>query len=259
MFEHLSTTFSLGHFQAHEERRPTAFQITEGMEYLELITNGQVWYEDEDGTRQLYGRGTLFWHLPGEWTVCDFPRGQAYGCYVVKFYSSTPQRPSGHVTCPEDREGIFSFVERMFQAFHNASPVNPMAVYSMYATLAYHALGPQRIRQPEHPRPLLAVLAYLEKHSNQEVDLRTLAATGGVSEDYLFALFRKHLGTTPHQHLLALRIGQAKQMLAGTDRSIKQVAADCGFNSTEVFYRQFLRHVEITPARYRRLYQPIVK
>ena len=112
-------------------------------------------------------------------------------------------------------------------------------------------LGPQALTQRALPRPVTLALAYLGKHIASDVHIVDVAEAAGVSNDYLHALFRQHLASTPHQELLRLRIARAKQLLAGSTLSIKQIASECGFNSTEVFYRQFANHANTTPALYR--------
>ncbi len=153
-------------------------------------------------------------------------------------------------------EALLAFLQVMFQGQHQSRQPNPMAVYSLYATLAYYALSPQVSDAAAHPRPVQAALAYLEHHACEAPSPGALAAVAGVSEDHLYTLFRRHLGLSPHRHILELRIAKAKQMLAGTETSIKQIAAACGFQSLEVFYRQFRRLTGTTPAQYRRQYLP---
>ena len=257
MLEKLKDIFYLEFFQAREGQPLEPLTIPPNVQYIEVLTNGRVWFEAPGGGRRLYARGTLFWHVAGEQTIHEYPPGEAYGCYAVSFsMAEGAARPVPRVTCPVDAEGLIAFVERMARAHHEAKEPNPMAAASIYATLAFHALGQQAAGGGARPRPLTAALAYLEQHACQEADMETLARIADVSQDYLIYLFRKYLNTTPHQHVLKLRITRARQLLAGTSLAIKQVAVECGFNSTEVFYRQFLRLAGTTPARYRRQFQP---
>ena len=48
-----------------------------------------------------------------------------------------------------------------------------------------------------------------------------------------------------------LRLEAARQMLTGTGRPLKRIAARCGFGSEETMRRVFLRHLAITPGEYR--------
>ena len=81
-----------------------------------------------------------------------------------------------------------------------------------------------------------------------------MADFAGISRPYLFKLFKEELRTSPHQYLLKLRLNMAKRLLAGENFSIKEIAAECGFESLEVFYRQFKASTQTTPADYRKQY-----
>ena len=83
-----------------------------------------------------------------------------------------------------------------------------------------------------------------------------LAAKAGVSESYLYALFSKHLKSSPHQYLLNYRLRLARTRLAGSDDNIKLIAEECGFENLESFYRAFRRASGMPPGEYRRRQQP---
>ena len=100
------------------------------------------------------------------------------------------------------------------------------------------------------------MVQYMEEHYTEMLSAEVLAAAGGVSRPYLFALFREHLHSSPHRWLLRKRLNRARLLLAGGEEPVKFIAAECGFESLEVFYRQFRQNVGIPPAEYRRRYRP---
>ena len=86
--------------------------------------------------------------------------------------------------------------------------------------------------------------------------VRDMALRAGVSEPYLYALFHKHLGVSPHQYLLNYRLRLARIRLAGSDDNIKTISEECGFENLESFYRAFRRTSGMPPGEYRRRQQP---
>ena len=60
-------------------------------------------------------------------------------------------------------------------------------------------------------------------------------------------------GFTPSIYILNLRIERAKKKLLGEDKSISQIAEECGFNDIAYFSRIFKRETKATPSQYRRL------
>ena len=86
-----------------------------------------------------------------------------------------------------------------------------------------------------HPRQLAAGLAQL-----------------GVSRHRLNQLLQAEYGVAPAQYVAALRLGEAKQRLQGTNEPITTIAAAVGFEQTTSFCRFFKAQTGQTPGSYRK-------
>ncbi len=84
------------------------------------------------------------------------------------------------------------------------------------------------------------------------LSLDSIAATAGLSPAHFARRFKASTGEAPHQHLLRLRLARAKRLLRESDRSIAQIAYECGFSHQEHMTRFFGRLTGTTPAAYRR-------
>lgn len=84
-----------------------------------------------------------------------------------------------------------------------------------------------------------------------DLSLPALAARAGMSERSFLRHYRARTGLTPARAVETLRLEAARQMLTGTGRPLKRIAARCGFGSEETMRRVFLRHLAITPGEYR--------
>ncbi|MDZ8055946.1 MAG: helix-turn-helix domain-containing protein [Aulosira sp. ZfuCHP01] len=100
-------------------------------------------------------------------------------------------------------------------------------------------------------RQLLQVLEYINEHLNQDIKLADLAALLGMSQFHFSHLFKQSMGTAPYQYLLQQRIERAKQLLKQTERSIMDIALECGFNSHSHLSKQFRQFTGMTPTAYR--------
>lgn len=100
-------------------------------------------------------------------------------------------------------------------------------------------------------RQLLQVLDYINDHLAQEIKLADLAALLDMSQFHFCHLFKQAIATTPYQYLLQQRIERAKQLLRRTDRSIMEIAFECGFNSHSHLSKQFRQLTGMTPTAYR--------
>jgi AraC-like DNA-binding protein len=94
------------------------------------------------------------------------------------------------------------------------------------------------------------VILRLDSAPNEPVSLAELAALAGVSRFQLLRGFAREIGTTPHAYLVQRRVCLARQLLAAGETPA-QAAISAGFADQSHMTRAFLRHLGITPGRYR--------
>jgi len=64
-------------------------------------------------------------------------------------------------------------------------------------------------------------------------------------------VFTRETGCTPARYVAQMRVEAARRQLEDTDKSIEQIARNCGFLSADLMRRAFNRSVGTTPGRYR--------
>ena len=74
----------------------------------------------------------------------------------------------------------------------------------------------------------------------------------GLSRRVLERKCRQHLGRTPREEVMRVRIVHAKMLLSQTDMLIERIAQKCGFRDSRNFARDFMREVKSTPRQYRK-------
>lgn len=100
--------------------------------------------------------------------------------------------------------------------------------------------------------PLVAeALQVIWNNSHQRVSVDMIAKQVGVTRRTLERHFKKHLGRTLLQELVACRIQRAKRLLKETHVPIKYVAYAAGFSSLPNLCKVFRREVGTTPGSYR--------
>lgn len=81
---------------------------------------------------------------------------------------------------------------------------------------------------------------------------RETAALCGVSYHHFSAAFRQALGRTFSQHLTAVRLREAKKLLAMTGFPVERIAGQVGFATASHFIKRFKDSTGVTPAQYRK-------
>lgn len=95
------------------------------------------------------------------------------------------------------------------------------------------------------------VLAYIDQHYTRRISLEELAGIAHMSSTGFSRYFTKYNGIGPSQYIKRKRIAQAIRLLEETDRTILDIAMDCGFQNISNFYKSFHSLTRQVPGDYR--------
>jgi transcriptional regulator GlxA family with amidase domain len=94
-------------------------------------------------------------------------------------------------------------------------------------------------------------VAYMSQHLNRPLQVATLAARVSISPSHFFALFKRRIGLAPMDYFTRLRMERAGQLLESTSLSVKEVAAELGYDDPFYFSRVFKSINQLAPSDYR--------
>ncbi|MBE6611232.1 MAG: AraC family transcriptional regulator [Ruminococcaceae bacterium] len=92
---------------------------------------------------------------------------------------------------------------------------------------------------------------YLDAGFARQITIEGLTSMLGVSQPYLYRIFKDAYGMAPRQYLTAVRIREAKQLLLSTDMRISDVGYAVGCEDVLIFSKFFTRQTGISPSAYR--------
>jgi len=101
------------------------------------------------------------------------------------------------------------------------------------------------------PRIRILLRIINESGGTLRVTSKEISGLLGIGEARLLRLFNRDVGKTLHQHLLAVRMARAAQLLQNVAPPIKAVASDCGYTEVSNFYRDFKRVHGMSPMQMR--------
>ncbi|MCI1634924.1 AraC family transcriptional regulator [Bifidobacterium sp.] len=99
-----------------------------------------------------------------------------------------------------------------------------------------------------------AAVRYVQEHGDRPLRVEELADALFISRTQLFTLFKKHLLVSPQEFIIHAKISAAREMLAKSDSSIRDIAHACGYHNQFAFSRAFRKDISLTPSEYRALY-----
>lgn len=104
---------------------------------------------------------------------------------------------------------------------------------------------------PDYSPMVRRCVSKIQQHLTEELTVDSLAASLGVSRQYLSAQFRRETKKTPIEYINYERITLAKYYLRQSHFTITQIALMCGFGDSNYFGRVFKNITRKTPSQYR--------
>jgi len=94
-------------------------------------------------------------------------------------------------------------------------------------------------------------VAFLGDHLSQSPTVEMAASFVGLSPTYLTTVVRKELGKPLHEVLADMRLEKARELLAQSNLSVKEIARLSGFTAADYFSRSFRRAMGVSPRQFR--------
>lgn len=257
------------HFPAHRH------------EYLEIsfITAGEG-YQIVNGKRHPLRPGTFFFLLPYQvheiFTVSSESM-RLYNCMFdiqFMFWSSAAmpgleqllyieeELPPFVQLSGDERETFERLLAEMLSEFQSGQPWRQQFLQVKLLELLIRF---DRLRRPENAPPpqaepvgsqsIWSVVRHIHLHYQEPLALTELAERYGMSSSNLSELFKKHLGVNFARFVHDLRVRHACGLLASSDMSKTDIAAEAGFGSLRSFSRIFRDLKGMTPSEYRKLHR----
>lgn len=107
------------------------------------------------------------------------------------------------------------------------------------------------LRSVEPVQPVLRARHCLASHLHERLHVQELAQEARCSPFHLTRLYRQHLGISPHQYRLHLRLAVALQHLEDRHVQLADLAFSLGFSSQSHFGDVFRRALGCTPSQAR--------
>lgn len=101
------------------------------------------------------------------------------------------------------------------------------------------------------PENIILLRTYLEHNFQRDLSLDEMSSFCNISKYHLCREFKRHIGFSPKEYIIKLRINQAQLLLQNTNISGYKIGIMCGFENEANFIRQFKKYSGMTPGKYR--------
>ena len=130
------------------------------------------------------------------------------------------------------------------------------AKFAYFTLMLYHFAEnrlPQSRESEGQASPLVTkAINYMNANYADPLTLDDLAERIYATKQTLNYHFKKDLGCTPMNYLLRLRLTKVKELLSTSNKSIEEIAENCGFSSGNYLTLIFKQKEGISPSSYRK-------
>ncbi|WP_372895642.1 helix-turn-helix domain-containing protein [Stieleria sp.] len=110
----------------------------------------------------------------------------------------------------------------------------------------------ERIQTPSGTVDAFAkVITHLHQNFADRLSTDQLAEMAGLSVSHFERRFRRGFGSSPRQYLVRIRVEHAARMLLESDKTVSEIAHECGFYDHAHFSRSFRKIMQLSPSEYR--------
>ncbi|MCF7853793.1 MAG: AraC family transcriptional regulator [Candidatus Pacebacteria bacterium] len=242
----------IGMFEAVPGMQYADRHVAEDCQEIEIITMGRGCFL-HSGTAHRVDTGSMIWYAPGELIVAHADEHAPYQACVLRFRfpEAPPDRPPFY-SAWENVSECLDFCGTVQRRHHLGDYRPDIFAECVYARLFWEAHEYTHRSRVESTPCVRNALNYIEKHFTEPLSIEQIAREAGVSSPHLYTLFRQHVGISPKQAILKLRLKKAESLLSLTTLSVKEISRETGFIDASSFCAFFRRASGLTPIAYRK-------
>lgn len=104
------------------------------------------------------------------------------------------------------------------------------------------------LKSSDNVRLAPAIISYINANFQKPLTIKSIANEFGYSASYVTHIFYDQLKIPFRAFLGGVRSERAKELIIKTDKSLTEIAYECGYNSLNTFCRCFKKHFGTTPS-----------
>jgi len=212
-------------------------------------------------------------HLPHTWSSEPFQHEKA-GAVVIQFSEGFIDSLTQFTECDDIRQMLSASTRGL--AFNHAASASVakaiaklpqqegvaritslLKILQKLAGSAYYVLSSEfysaRYRKETENR-INKICQFIQDHATENITIDEASALIHLSKSAFCKFFKRTMKTSFSDYVNDIRIANACHQLAETDKTIREIALDCGFESMTYFNRVFARKKGRTPSAFRKNY-----
>lgn len=228
---------------------------------LVYITNGAGLFEYSDGELSVR-QGSMIIVRPGVWHRYKPLENTGWHEVYVGFNGTLAEHFLQHPLFLENKPvidvGIREDIRSLYFRIEDLIKAEKPGFQKIASGMVIELLGSLVSLENQKPftgRRLEAIIEEvrynIRTNVEKDVDWQQIANGYCLGYSYFRKMFRKYTGMSPHQYHLELKLLKAKELLVSTDKSVKEICFETGFQSCNYFSRLFKEKIGVNPSEFR--------
>lgn len=226
--------------------------ITEGTGILETDTGK---YQIKPGTLMIIRPGARHRYRPKKKTGWVENYIGFEGELAHKFLSESLFAQNQYVIQCGIREEIIDTYYRIFDLVQKEDPGFQQIASGLILKMLGYLVSFHKRRNfsgTDIEKVIQEVRFHMRNNIDQKIDLKQLAIEHQIGYAYLRKRFKKYTGISPHQYHLEMKMMKARELILTTEKSIKEISYELGFETIYYFSRLFKKKTGLYPSELRK-------
>ena len=231
---------------------------------LLYLTEGEGTFHSASVKSARIKEGDIFLLFPGEWHSYNPTPSIGWKSYWIGFKGKnmddriqagflSPQKPIYHIGYSSDvvylyKEAYKTAVQEAAYSQQSLAGIVNHLIGLMYSLERNNILG----RDAERVQLVNKVRLRIRESLESSLTIQQIATELGISYSNLRKLFKEYTGIAPAMYQQDLRLQRAKELLATTNISIKEIAYKLNFDSPDYFSSKFKIKTGVKPSDFRK-------
>jgi AraC-type DNA-binding domain-containing proteins len=237
---------------------------------LVYITKGEGLFASRAEQESPVREGSMFILSPGEWHTYKPNETSGWESYWVGFNGSFARElltnQSANGASPVLNIGFDEEIVSLYKKILEISVGERPGYQNLLSGIVSHLISYVLYREKNKNLNDKDVYGKIDKARliirekiNTSVSPEEIAASLNMSYTWFRRMFKNYTGLAPAQYILQLKVQKTKELLSVTNKTIKEIACELGFESIDYFSTQFKKQTGQTPTQFRAMGQRNLK
>lgn len=186
----------------------------------------------------------------------DFAASGKAGEYILKFFLNSASEQIVWRESDEGAEAIFSSFKKFISFYGKSAYGSDIATKAAAAELMYNVLYFWQKMKLENfntddktAHMIYNAIMYIGAHYKEDITAESCSKYLYISYSYFTRTFKKVTGKSFRSYLNTIRLSHAENLLVNTNKSVTDIAYECGYNNLSYFISVYKKTKGITPSQ----------